>query len=145
MRIGEELEEALEADLEDLVLDGMPRQGLEAHLRKPEGAGEGLEDLGGLESAAGLAADQLHGRFRFGVLALEAPRRLAADELEGLEEKALKTGASKLYIEDLKDEWERVKSIPAERSNFINKQLNVFTMVDELSFLDIKTIKKKAK
>ena len=28
-----------------------------------------------------------------------------ADELEGLEEKALKTGASKLYIEDLQDEF----------------------------------------
>lgn len=32
-----------------------------------------------------------------------------------------------LDIEDLKDEWERVKLTPAERSNFINKQLNVFT------------------
>ena len=28
-----------------------------------------------------------------------------ADELDGLEEKALKTGASKLYIEDLTDEF----------------------------------------
>ncbi|MBQ4053966.1 MAG: argininosuccinate synthase, partial [Clostridia bacterium] len=28
-----------------------------------------------------------------------------ADELEGLEEKAIKTGASKLYIEDLTDEF----------------------------------------
>ena len=47
-----------------------------------------------------------------------------------------------LDIEDLKDEWERVRTIPAERSNFINKQLNVFTAVDELSFLDVKTIKR---
>ena len=47
-----------------------------------------------------------------------------------------------LDIEDLKDEWERVRTIPAERSNFINKQLNVFTLVDELSFLDVKTIRK---
>lgn len=47
-----------------------------------------------------------------------------------------------LDIEDLKDEWERVRTVPAERSNFINKQLNVFTMVDELSFLDVKTIRK---
>lgn len=45
-----------------------------------------------------------------------------------------------LDIEDLKDEWERVKTIPSERNNFINKQLNVFTMVDELSFLDVRTI-----
>ena len=50
-----------------------------------------------------------------------------------------------LDIEDLKDEWERVKTVPAERSNFINKQLNVFTSVDELSFLDIKTIRKNNK
>lgn len=47
-----------------------------------------------------------------------------------------------LDLDDLVDEWERVKTIPAERSNFINKQLNVFTAVDELSFLDTKTIKK---
>ena len=47
-----------------------------------------------------------------------------------------------LDIEDLKDEWERVRTVPAERSNFINKQLNVFTSVDELSFLDSKTIRK---
>ena len=47
-----------------------------------------------------------------------------------------------LDIEDLKDEWERVRTIPPERSNFINKQLNVFTAVDELSFLDVKTIKR---
>lgn len=48
---------------------------------------------------------------------------------------------SLLLLDDLIDEWERCKLIPAERSDFINKQLNVFTMVDELSFLDIKTIK----
>lgn len=47
-----------------------------------------------------------------------------------------------LDMEDLLDEWERVKTIPAERSNFINKQLNVFTSVDELSFVDAKTIQK---
>lgn len=46
-----------------------------------------------------------------------------------------------LNQDDLIDEWERCKLVPAERSNFINKQLNVFTMVDELSFLDTKTIK----
>lgn len=50
-----------------------------------------------------------------------------------------------LDIEDLKDEWERVKSIPAERANFINKQLNVFTSIDELSFVDVKIIRKNNK
>ncbi|MBQ8906974.1 MAG: argininosuccinate synthase [Clostridia bacterium] len=35
-----------------------------------------------------------------------------ADELEGLEEKALKTGASKLYIEDLTDEFVNDMIIP---------------------------------
>lgn len=50
-----------------------------------------------------------------------------------------------LDLDDLIDEWERVKTIPQERSNFINKQLNVFTLVDELSFLDVKTIKKNSR
>ena len=35
-----------------------------------------------------------------------------ADELEGLEEKALKTGASKLYVEDLTDEFVNDLIIP---------------------------------
>ncbi len=36
-----------------------------------------------------------------------------ADELEGLEEKALKTGASKLYIEDLTDEFVEEMILPS--------------------------------
>ena len=36
-----------------------------------------------------------------------------ADELEGLEEKAIKTGASKLYIEDLTDEFVEEMIIPS--------------------------------
>lgn len=47
-----------------------------------------------------------------------------------------------LDLEDLIDEWERVKLVPSERSDFINKQLNIFTSVDELSFLDAPTIMK---
>lgn len=47
-----------------------------------------------------------------------------------------------LLLDDLIADWERCKLIPAERSDWINKQLNVFTSVDELSFLDIKTIQK---
>jgi len=45
-----------------------------------------------------------------------------------------------LQIETLRDEWERVRLVPSERSTFINKQLNVFTSVDELSYLDSKVI-----
>lgn len=44
--------------------------------------------------------------------------------------------------DDLIADWERCKMVPAERSDWINKQLNVFTSVDELSFLDAKTIRK---
>ena len=47
-----------------------------------------------------------------------------------------------LKLEDLKADWERCKMVPAERSDWINKQLNVFTSVDELSFLDTPTILK---
>ena len=50
-----------------------------------------------------------------------------------------------LLLDDLIDEWERCKLIPQERSDFINKQLNVFTRVDELSFLDAQTILKNNK
>ncbi|NCB51212.1 MAG: argininosuccinate synthase [Clostridia bacterium] len=39
-----------------------------------------------------------------------------ADELEGLEEKALKTGASKLYVEDLTDEFVDDFIIPAVKA-----------------------------
>ena len=39
-----------------------------------------------------------------------------ADELEGLEEKALKTGASKLYVEDLTDEFVNEYVIPAVKA-----------------------------
>jgi len=47
-----------------------------------------------------------------------------------------------LDLDDLIDEWERCKAVPAERSFFINQQLNVFTDVDEMSFLDAPTILK---
>lgn len=47
-----------------------------------------------------------------------------------------------LILDDLIAEWERCKLVPAERADWINKQLNVFTMIDELSFLDAPTILK---
>ena len=42
-----------------------------------------------------------------------------ADELEGLEEKALKTGASKLYVEDLVDE---MLAILSDRDEIMRKK-----------------------
>ena len=39
-----------------------------------------------------------------------------ADELEGLEEKALKTGASKCYVEDLTDEFVKDYIIPTVKA-----------------------------
>jgi len=47
-----------------------------------------------------------------------------------------------LDLDELKIAWARAKLTPSERNNFINKQLNVFTQVDELSFLDARTIRK---
>jgi argininosuccinate synthase len=45
-----------------------------------------------------------------------------ADELEGLEEKALKTGASKLYIEDLTDEFVNDFIIPTVQAGAMYEQ-----------------------
>ena len=42
-----------------------------------------------------------------------------ADELEGLEEKALKTGASKLYILDLTDEYVNDYIIPTMKAGAV--------------------------
>ena len=39
-----------------------------------------------------------------------------ADELEGLEEKAIKTGASKLYVEDLTEEFVNELIIPTVKA-----------------------------
>ena len=45
-----------------------------------------------------------------------------ADELEGLEEKALKTGASKLYIEDLTDEFVNDFIIPTVKAGALYEE-----------------------
>jgi len=47
-----------------------------------------------------------------------------------------------IMLDDLIADWERCKLVPSERSDWINKQLNVFTSVDELSFLDSDVILK---
>ena len=50
-----------------------------------------------------------------------------------------------LDLQQLRDDWERAKMVPQERSDFINKQLNVFTAIDEMSFLEAATILKNNK
>ena len=45
-----------------------------------------------------------------------------ADELEGLEEKALKTGASKLYVEDLTDEFVNDYIIPTVKAGALYEE-----------------------
>ena len=42
-----------------------------------------------------------------------------AEELDGLEEKAMKTGAKKIYIEDLREEFVRDYVFPAFRANVV--------------------------
>ena len=50
-----------------------------------------------------------------------------------------------LHLDVLEKEWARMKLVPAERSDFINQQLNVWTSVDELSYLDVEVIKRNDK
>ena len=47
-----------------------------------------------------------------------------------------------LHLDAMIADWERAKLTPSERADWINKQLNVFTSVDALSFLDVKVIRK---
>ena len=58
-----------------------------------------------------------------------------ADELEGLEEKALKTGASKLYVLDLTDEYVNNYAVIIQRSSrFVNcfyEKIFIFSMFYE--------------
>ena len=41
-----------------------------------------------------------------------------------------------LHIEDLRKDWADSKKVPALRSDFLTKRLDIFTKVDEASFLD---------
>lgn len=50
-----------------------------------------------------------------------------------------------LKLETLIEEWESRKHIPAERSDFITKRLNLFVKSDEQSFLDYSVIKRNDK
>lgn len=47
-----------------------------------------------------------------------------------------------IKIEDMIEEWNARKYIPAERSDFITKRLNLFVQSDEQSFIDYEVIKR---
>lgn len=42
----------------------------------------------------------------------------------------------------LRDDWERAKLIPQERSNYINKQLNIFTQASDVAYVDYDVIER---
>lgn len=48
-------------------------------------------------------------------------------------------------LEDMIEEWNKRKHIPAERNDFITKRLNLFVQSDEQSFVDFEVIKKNDK
>ena len=55
-----------------------------------------------------------------------------ADELEGLEEKAIKTGASKIYIEDLTDEFVDDFIIPPLRQALFTRTICSVRLLQDL-------------
>ncbi|WP_429993421.1 terminase large subunit [Metabacillus fastidiosus] len=50
-----------------------------------------------------------------------------------------------IKLEDMVEEWEKAKRVPAERNDFITKRFNFFVKANEQSFLDYETIKKNNK
>jgi len=55
------------------------------------------------------------------------------EELAPLEEKAIKSGASKIYIEDLKDEFDRNKIERGEQGLLIQLEINKLNMNDDIN------------
>lgn len=49
-----------------------------------------------------------------------------------------------IQLEDMIEEWEQAKHIPAERNDFITKRLNVFVQSDEQSFVSLDVIKRNS-
>lgn len=47
-----------------------------------------------------------------------------------------------VQLEDMIEEWNSRKHIPAERNDFITKRLNVFVQSDEQSFVDLEVLKR---
>ena len=49
-----------------------------------------------------------------------------------------------IQLDDMIEEWEQAKHIPAERNDFITKRLNVFVQADEQSFVSLDVIKRNS-
>ncbi|UNC91688.1 terminase large subunit [Candidatus Contubernalis alkaliaceticus] len=49
-----------------------------------------------------------------------------------------------VLLEDMIEEWESRKHIPAEKNDFITKRLNIFVQSDEQSFIDLEVIKRNS-
>ena len=69
------------------------------------------------------------------------------DENDDIEDSSLWVKANPsigtlLDLEQLKADWERCKHIPQERSDFICKQLNIFTNSAEAKFVDFEVLKR---
>jgi phage terminase large subunit-like protein len=50
-----------------------------------------------------------------------------------------------ISLEDMKEDWEKAKRIPAERNDFITKRFNIFVQSEEQSFLDYEVVKRNDK
>ncbi|MDL2317671.1 terminase large subunit [Eubacteriales bacterium OttesenSCG-928-A19] len=69
------------------------------------------------------------------------------DEMDSVDDisvwpKANPSAGVLLSIDQLKDDWDRCKSIPPERSDFINKQLNITTDTSDATFVSADVIKR---
>ncbi len=49
-----------------------------------------------------------------------------------------------IQLDDMIEEWEQAKHIPAERNDFITKRLNIFVQADEQSFVSLEVIKRNS-
>ena len=47
-----------------------------------------------------------------------------------------------LHLNDLREQWERAKKIPAERADFICKQLNVTVNTDDMAFIQPEALRR---
>lgn len=89
---------------------------------------------------------QLYGNMLDGTLRSEVADRMfgliyeldADDNIEDTDTwvKANPSLGALLSLDTLRESWERAKLVPQERSNFINKQLDIFTLASDVAYVD---------